>query len=317
MDDETEDSDFQYEVKGNRFFPTGKSVQTLPSGFYDVVYERGYGLESKNFTVDELIDLEGTIADEIFSDLDSFLKMQDRFQTFGLTHKRGYLLYGPPGTGKSSLAIMVARRFLRVTGGLTVFASNDERFINAVEIIRKIEPGRPTIYILEEADEMLDNANCLAILDGESSVAGAIFIALTNHKERMPPRIANRPGRFDRVLKVECPDPIIQVEYLRKICQRGSSIGLDVDVPEQIVHALKGISLSMAHLKEAFIAHVLMGTPLSVVRDRFKDMAEILNDDEIASNRCKRIDEDALIIEDAQAEDLASTAQGFIGGQEA
>ena len=117
---------------------------------------------------------------------------------------------------------------------------------------------------------IINNIHCLSILDGELSIQGAVFVAMTNYKEKLPPRIANRPGRFDRVEMVDCPPIAVQLEYLRRVEARG---GKNPDAPERIVQALVGIPISMAHLREAFISHVLMGMSLTSVRSRFETMA--------------------------------------------
>src|SRR5690606_8755834 len=103
----------------------------------------------------------------------------------------------------------------------------------------------------EEADSIIDDTTCLSILDGELSIQGAVFVAMTNYKDKLPPRISNRPGRFDRVVLVDAPPAAVQIEYLRRVEAR---VGENPDAPEKIVQALEGIPLSLAHLREAFIS---------------------------------------------------------------
>jgi hypothetical protein len=71
---------------------------------------------------------------------------------------------------------------------------------------------------------------------------------------------------------VNCPPKSVQIEYLRRVESRG---GLNPNAPEKIVEALVGLPVSMAHLREAFISHVLMGLSLPNLRARFEDMAGI------------------------------------------
>lgn len=261
----------QYQISGGSYSMCGETVKTLPPGFYDIVQSmRGFNLAPKTVISDDLIDIPGTVADEVFNDIDSFLGCRQNYRDYGLTHKRGYLFYGPPGSGKTSLAMMLARRFVNVIGGVVVYIDDVSGFYNAVDIIKTVEPGRPSMYLIEEADNIIDNVACLGILDGEHSLNGAVFVAMTNYKDQLPPRIANRPGRFDRVIKVDCPPEVVQIEYLRRVEARG---GKHPHAPENIVKALSGIPVSMAHLREAFISHVLMGTALPEIRARFMQMA--------------------------------------------
>lgn len=276
-----EENAIQYTVKGGAYVRCGATVKKLEPGIYDVTSPDGYqyGLIPKQPVTDDLIDIPGTVADEIFTDIESFMASRERYQSFGLTHKRGYLFYGPPGSGKTSLGMMLARRFIERAGGIVVYAGDAGRLYHGVSIMRDVEPGRPSMYLIEEADRVVNNTNSLSILDGELSIQGAVFIAMTNYKEKLPPRIANRPGRFDRVTFVDAPPEPVQVEYLRRIGSRALSVEDANKIAVQIAESLRGLPMSMAHLREAFISHVLMTTPLSKVRERFEIMAGVRDDD--------------------------------------
>ena len=275
---ESVDRPCQYTYWGDALMRCGTTVKTLEPGFYDVkgLGPVGWGLSPKEIVGDDLIDIPGTIADEIFTDIDRFLQTKDRYAAYGLTHKRGYLFYGPPGSGKTSLGLMLAKRFIERSDGVVLFCPDHGSFYNGVAILRDVEPGRPSMYLIEEADTIVNNTHCLSILDGELSVQGAVFVAMTNYKEKLPPRINNRPGRFDRVELVACPPEPVQLEYLRRVEAR---VGTNPDAPQRIVAGLRGLPLSLAHLREAFISHVLMGMDISDVRTRFAIMAGIKNQD--------------------------------------
>jgi DNA polymerase III delta prime subunit len=256
----------------------GRTRQTLDAGFYDVenMGPMGYGLRPKVTVSDELIDIPGTIADDIFVDIDKFLQTKEAYAEYSLTHKRGYLFYGPPGSGKTSLGLMLARRFIDKADGIVMYCGDTGAFFNGVSIMRDVEPGRPSMYLIEEADAIVNNTHCLSILDGELSIQGAVFVAMTNYRNKLPPRINNRPGRFDRVELVSCPPEPVQLEYLRRVEARG---GKNPDAPQRIVEGLRGLSISMAHLREAFISHVLMQVPIDQLRVRFEIMSGIRNSD--------------------------------------
>jgi len=261
----------QYQISEGAYYPCGRTAATVPPGFYDVHRSmQGYSLQPRTTVSDDLIDIPGTVADDVFSDIERFLAGKEEYARYGLTHKRGYLFYGPPGSGKTSIGLMIAKRFVERVGGVVMYAGDYHQFTGGVGIMRDVEPGRPSMYLIEEADEIADMTECLSILDGELSIAGAVFVAMTNYKEKLPPRLSNRPGRFDRVILVNCPPEGVQMEYLRRVEAR---VGRDPSAPERIVRALEGLPVSMAHLREAFIAHVLMRLPMEEVRARFEQMA--------------------------------------------
>jgi len=261
----------QYNIKGNSYFPCGDTRRYLPPGFYNVSRNMaGYYLDARATVSDDLIDIPGTVADEVFTDIDAFLSSKDDYARYGLTHKRGYLFHGPPGSGKTSIGLMIAKRFIERVGGVVMYAGDAHSFVGGVSVMRDVEPGRPSMYLMEEADRVANYTECLSILDGELSIQGAVFVAMTNYREKLPPRLVNRPGRFDRVILVDCPPPQVQIEYLRRVEAR---VGDRPEVPQQIVAALTGLPISLAHLREAFVSHVLMRMSLPEIRARFEDMA--------------------------------------------
>lgn len=269
------DTAIQYTNVGGNYVRCGQTVATVPTGMYDVVDlgMRGYGLSPKSIVSDDLIDLPGTVADVILDDIDSFMETQSVYRDFGLTHKRGYLMHGPGGTGKTSIGLMIARRFIKRTQGVVVFAPDSSSFYHGVSILREVEPGRPSMFLMEEVDNIVGNTHCLSILDGELSLQGAVFVAMTNYKRRLPKRITNRPGRFARVVLIDAPPEPIQVEYLTRLARRRPDMMNTRASALGIVSALRGVSMTMDHLREAFVSHVIMGEGLESIRDRFIEMA--------------------------------------------
>lgn len=263
----------QYALDEGSYHPCGDTRPRVPAGFYNVAESmRGSYLEPRAAVSDDLIDIPGTVADEVFNDIDAFLAVRDAYSRYGLTHKRGYLFHGPPGSGKTSIGLMIAKRFVERVGGVVMYAGDARSFIGGVNVMRDVEPGRPSMYLMEEVDRVANYTECLSILDGELSIQGAVFVAMTNYRDKLPPRLVNRPGRFDRVILVDCPPVPVQIEYLRRVEAR---VGDRPEVPGQIVEALAGLPISLAHLREAFVSHVLMRMPLADVRSRFEEMAGV------------------------------------------
>lgn len=269
----SKENGLQFTLHSGGYIRCGSTTPSIPAGSYTVeeLGFSGWGLTPKATVSDELIDIPGTIADEIFGDIDRFLDSKSRYEAYSLTHKRGYLFWGPPGSGKTSLGLMLSDRFIKKVGGVVMFVASPSELYEGVSIMRDVEPGRPTMYLIEEADNIINSTYCLSILDGELSIQGAVFVAMTNYKGKLPPRISNRPGRFDRVEMVNSPPEAVQIEYLRRVEAR---VGGRPEVVPQIVESLSGLSVSLAHLREAFISHVLMGVPLATVRKRFAAMAD-------------------------------------------
>jgi hypothetical protein len=267
-----------YGIRDGQYIPVGSTAEALPPGYYTVV-DPDYGppyFQPRAVKTDELLDVPGTAADDIALDIKGFLARRAEYETYGFTHKRGYLLYGPPGTGKSSIAQLTAKRFI-ADGGVVVVCQAHELPL-AVSLFAKTEPTRSLMVLMEDPNEAhLNSGDVLSILDGATPVAGLVTVVTTNYKSKMPPRLANRPGRFDRVVLVDRIDASIQKAFLEQLQGRVPGGPKPADA---IIAALDGLPLTLAHLKEAFVSHVVLGTSLPDLRTRFETMASTANDDD-------------------------------------
>jgi ATP-dependent 26S proteasome regulatory subunit len=102
--------------------------------------------------------------------------------------------------------------------------------------------------VIEDLNWLLNEVNVstfLNLLDGIDShvTGGLLLIATTNHPHKLDPAVNNRPGRFDVVIEVPCPDRALRAEFFGRKWAGGS-----VESIEAIVAATE--RLSFAHLQE-------------------------------------------------------------------
>lgn len=235
-----------------------------------VVKTAGRGVKITNTSIDfEDIGGQNAAKKELQEALD-FLLCSERMKELGIRPLKGILLSGPPGTGKTLLAKAAARytdsAYLSISGSefVEMYAGiGAERvrslFRRARELARKEKKNSAIIFIDEmdilgakrgsnishhEYDQTLNQL--LVEMDGLSTDHGPqiLVIAATNRPEALDPALL-RPGRFDRLVKVDLPDKEGRLAIL-KIHTKNKPLAADVDL-EKI--AQETFTFSGAHLE--------------------------------------------------------------------
>ncbi|HEY8393669.1 MAG TPA: AAA family ATPase [Thermaerobacter sp.] len=235
-----------------------------------------------------------------------FLRRPEEAARFGIRPIRGILLAGPPGTGKTLLAKAAATytdsAFLATSGSafVEVYAGVGaqrvrEVFAEARRLARRLGKNSAILFIDEievlagkrgrhtshlEYDQTLNQL--LVEMDGISTADDVrlLVMAATNRPDLIDEALL-RPGRFDRIVRVELPDREAREQVLR-IHMRGKPLADDVDLAqvaqetfgfsgahlesvcnEAAILAMRAAApaITMEHLREA-IEKVMMGERL-------------------------------------------------------
>jgi len=149
---------------------------------------------------------------KIIQGLEKFYLSEERYAKLGIPYKMGILFSGPPGTGKTSMASVLATKF--VSNVVIVNLSNitnedleylfihhyqkkDERYIYLFEDLDcSISTNRDTNILNNEQQVSL--STLLNILDGFLTPHGCVFVVTSNFSDKLDKALL-RPGRIDKV----------------------------------------------------------------------------------------------------------------------
>jgi hypothetical protein len=254
------------------FRATGVTMPSLPAGVYAGGLD-AYGpyVERRAVLCDDLIELPDHATARVLAGMETFWASADRYRALGLIHKRGVLLWGPQGSGKTvTVQLLMSRLIAR--NGIVLLFGNPQVTLAALPMIRRIEPTRPLILVMEDIDEMIGSYGeheILSLLDGEKQIDNVVQIATTNHPERLGARILNRPSRFDERIFVGMPSAESRLTYLQTAVNRS---GAQLDDAELIQWRDNTDGLSIAHLRELIAGVLCLNEPYENVLARLRSL---------------------------------------------
>lgn len=262
-------------VTGDVYYPCEKTESQLSPGQYTVGFSqhKGYFFQKKSVNLDDLVALPDSQSERVLNSISHFWTKEKEFRKHGFLWKRGIMVWGPPGSGKTSTLQQVSKMIIK-RKGFSVYVNADPEFVaKGLEIMRRIEPDRPIVVMIEDIDAIIEShgeANLLALLDGELQIDNVVFIATTNYPERLDKRFVNRPSRFDEVIYIGMPN-----EKARTIFLKSKNPRLK-DYPKELaywVEVSKGWSI--AHLRELIAAVECLGGNFEETVERINEMNDI------------------------------------------
>lgn len=271
---------------GRIFIPASKTVPKLTPGVYEIDVSPNIGLYFEKIPVktEGLLRFPDTNSDRVVSEIQKFWDREAIFEEYKLTYKRGILLYGPPGSGKSCTIQLIMEDVVN-REGIVIKFTDPYQFIDGMRILRQIQLDTPAVVILEDIDstlEMYNESEILNILDGVNEVKKVVFLATTNYPEKLGARIVNRPSRFDKRFRIGYPSEQSRRMYFEHLITSGDPKKLKSKVKDLKIDLDKWVKdtdeMSIAHLKELFVAVVIIGDPYSEAIETLKSMTEVLED---------------------------------------
>ncbi len=228
---------------GNKFFVhIAADCEPLKAGDHILAEQKNLSIISKiqnsrRFNVEKFVIIEKpkTTWEEIGGLIDQIIEIKEvielpltsphLFEKVGIQPPKGILLHGPPGTGKTLLAKAVAAStkstFIEIVGSELVQKFIGEGAKLVKEIFELARQKAPSIVFIDEIDALASRRieigtsgerevqrtfmQLLAELDGFKNLDNVKIIGCTNRLDILDPAII-RPGRLDRLIKVDNPN---------------------------------------------------------------------------------------------------------------
>ena len=185
----------QWSSMDGSIIPVSNTFGRLEKGYYSIHFSNTLGMyfTKDKIELNKLYRLPNTATDLILDDISKFWTLEDTYKKYHRVFRRNYLLYSAPGTGKTSLINLMCEELINIYDGLVFSLSTEEQveaFPDAVRRIRKIEPDRKIIGIIEDIDGFTQASNrlntlLLNILDGNLKLSGLVTIATTSFSPKV------------------------------------------------------------------------------------------------------------------------------------
>ncbi|MEQ1820952.1 MAG: ATP-binding protein [Fimbriimonadaceae bacterium] len=232
-------------------------------------------IEKANWS--ELV-LEPSIRELVETHALGFFKAKSHFDELGVPWKRGILLTGPPGNGKTHLIRAILNRLAVPRLVIKNFGEDADDIEYAFD---RIAQCAPCVVVLEDLDSLIRSRMLSSILnhmDGATPLNGVLFLATTNHPEKLDPAIKNRPSRFDRVIEFGPPTLAMRQRLIRKFMARGNR-AMKLNQRQRKKLAIKIEGFSFAFIKELMISSAMKwaatgGKPYPIYKGLVKELRE-------------------------------------------
>jgi SpoVK/Ycf46/Vps4 family AAA+-type ATPase len=253
---------------GEEYVISKRTQDKLESGLYNVSVEQNRGVVLKKAKVSKAkqVELPSLPIESIINEFNKFWASKDLYTKYNRPHKRGILLHGESGCGKTTLVKLLVEK-MKENDGLCFEVKDPVAWYYLLPALKKIEPIRPILAIIEDIDSLLeeDEELLLALLDGLTTEDGVFYITTTNNVDEIPDRIKNRPSRIDKQYKINKPTKEDRLFYFNQVIADDDKNKYDIDT---LVTDTENYSL--ADLAEVIVSLYILGDKYNLSKKKGK-----------------------------------------------
>lgn len=272
-DERPKDDSFDFEKYSQwsdidgKIIPVSNTYPKLESGYYTIGFSREVGVyfKKEDIKFNKLYRLPNQATDIVLNDIGKFWTLEDTYKKYSRVFRRNYLLYSAPGTGKTSLITLMCQELIEKYNGIAISLTTErdlESYVTAMGKLRKVEPDRKVITIIEDIDNFIGDGYTkssletyiLNILDGNLKIDNVVTIATTNFIEKIENRYKNRPSRFDIVMEFPLPNEESRRMFIEKSVMPEDIDKIDID---KWVKRTKGYTID--HINELILLVCVFG----------------------------------------------------------
>ena len=267
-----------------------KSYEIKPGIYMFMDSSSGLEMKPMQFKSRSLLETASNTS-KIMNEAHTFFKKLHVYEKLGRPKKRGVLLYSAPGMGKTSALEKVCLDLIAEDPG-TVVAVWPTSDVEADQIVKLLgvrssytKECTRMILVIEDIgggereahrSHSAVDSGLLNLLDGVGVVFSlpTFIIATTNHPENLLASLADRPGRFDLMMKLQPPSHNEKISLMEFICKR------ELTEEEKTALGKKGTEqFSVAHLEEIAVRSELHDKTYSQVIDELIKHKELFSKD--------------------------------------
>lgn len=185
-------------------------------------------------------------------------------------NKRAYLLHSDPGMGKSAMIRHFCRKYLNHEGTAIIQVNGEVDFqkLTTIFLEEYAQGVQRIILVIEDFgrrdytnNSSIYNPSCLNFLDGVAGLfrVPTLILCTTNFIQQLGPQLTNRPGRFNRIVRVQPPSDEEVFELVEGMAE--------LKLTNEQKQAFSGRGMTPDHAIEALLRHEIEGISLEQAAD--------------------------------------------------